>query len=139
MEILSGKNEPLKGALLTNLNHSKTKGQDGQASHLQVLDCKWQTDDRKGEKSCQEKMHQCQFKTGQNDPNNVHDDGNSTTGWLCLANFVTEGCHPQYGELETLNSEGNTNNCDTQQDATQDIGEGDKKPAEDKPENIEQK
>ncbi len=83
--------------LLAAFYDSKTEGQDGKAGHFQMLSCEWQTDNRDGEKSRQEQVHQCQFKTWQNDPDNIHDDGNSTTGWLRFANFVTERCHTQYG------------------------------------------
>jgi len=103
----------LKSTRLTDFNDPKTKGQNGEAGHFEVLGCEWQTDNRDGEKSRQEQVYQCQFKTWQNDPDNIHDDGNSTTGWLRFANFMTERCHAQYGYLEALDPERDANNSDT--------------------------
>ena len=73
-----------------------------------MLGSKWQADYCDGEKCRQEKMHQCQFKTWQNYPDNIHDDGYSTAGWFFFAYFVTERSHTQNGKFEALNPERNT-------------------------------
>jgi len=82
-------------------------------------------------------VYQGQFETWKQDPQNIHNHGNGTARGFRLTNFMTERRQAQYAKFEALDSEGNTNDGDTQQDATQDVQEADQKPAADKPEDIE--
>ena len=57
-------------------------------------------------------MYQSQFQTGQNDPDDIHYDGNSTTRWLGLTNFLAKWGQAKYGKFEALDSERDTDNGD---------------------------
>ena len=77
--------------------HPETKGKYGKPGHFQVLGGEWQTDDGDGEYCCEAKVNDGQFETGQNDPDDIHNDGYTTARWFSFANLMAERCHPQDG------------------------------------------
>ena len=66
--------EILEGSCLADLNHPEAERQDGKPGHFEVLHREWQADDRDGEKSGHEQVHQRKLKTRKKYPDDIHDD-----------------------------------------------------------------
>lgn len=82
-------------------------------------------------------MYEGQFQTWQDDPDNIHDYCDDAARRFGFPNFPAEWRHAQQGQLETLDSEWYPDDGDTQNNAAQDVSQGDKESAKDKPEYVE--
>ena len=81
-------------------------------------------------------MNDCQFKSGQYDPYDVHDDSDGASWGFGLTNLPAEWRHAQDRKFETLDSERNANDGEAQKNSAQYVGEGYQETTEDKPKDI---
>jgi hypothetical protein len=138
LQLIKDAENCLKTCCLPLFNDPKAKGKDGESGHFQMLGGERQANDGNREQRSQKKVQKRQFQAGQQYPDDIHDDGHTTAGRLGFTDFLSEWRQAENGQFETLDSERNANDSDTQQDSAEDIGKGDEKPAEYEPQNVKQ-
>ena len=82
-----------------------------------------QADDGDGEQQGHEQVKQRQFKAGQDDPDDVHHDGQATAGRFFFADFTPERRNGQCGQLETLDAERDADDGDAQDDGADQVAD----------------
>lgn len=92
----------------------------------------WQTDDGQCKEQGKDQVHDGKFKSRENDPDDIHDEGKRTARRFGLAYFATEWRDNTARQPETHESERYADDGETQQDATEDITEKDYESTENK-------
>ena len=93
-------------------------------------------DDRKGKERRKQEMHDGQFETRQDDPDDIHDQRERAARRFRLAHLAAERRQDATGKLEALDAKGDTDDRQAEDDPAQQLAEEDQEPAEDEEEDI---
>ena len=91
-----------------------------------------QADDGQGKEQGKEQVHDRKFKSGENNPDDIHDKRKRAARRFGFSYFTTEWCDNATGEPETHETKGDAHDRQAQQQAAENITKKDYEPAEDK-------
>ena len=80
-----------------------------------------QADDSQRKEQSEDKMHDGEFEPGQDDPDDIHDQRDRATRWLCFCYLTAKRCDNAARKSETHEAERDADDGQAQQDATEDV------------------
>ena len=119
--------------LLTDLF---AEGKDGGDGQFEVLGAPGDADDRDAEDQAEDGVENGDFPPAEEDPEEVHHDGEATGFVGFVDQFVAEGPECVAAELEELDAERDADNRDAHHQTHEKIHDGDQQAAQDEPENV---
>jgi len=105
--------------------HYVTKRQQCQGYEFHVLCSDRETDDRQRKKEREDQVHYGEFKSGQNDPYDVHDQRYRTARRFGFLNLPTERGEDATGKSETHETERDADDREAQKNAAKNITQED--------------
>ena len=105
----------------------RTKRSQGQLRDFEILQSEGNADDRSAEKTSKHQVRYCQLQSGENDPQNIDDEGDRPT---VIFHFLTEGIQRYRTQLEALPSNRYSHDRNTPEAAGQDPSQRTEEPSE---------
>ena len=112
------------------------EGKDGGDGQFEVLGAPGDADDRDAEDQAEDGVENGDFPPAEEDPEEVHHDGEATGFVGFVDQFVAEGPECVAAELEELDAEGDADDRDAHHEPHKEIHDGDQDAAEDEPEKV---
>ena len=101
-----------------------------------MLSSKRNTDDGDAEQQAKEKVRECYPYSSADDPKDIHERIQASCTGGCMGNDGAKGSQRGYGELEQLDTEGNTDNREAKYEATNEVLQKNEEAAEDNPDKV---